>query len=612
MAEAPSKWTRLEPYSRSENLEGLRAAIHDPLWLLTRQWQLGEFRGEDAGSPVFTRLQVTTSRLTRYLGGIPANTPVQGMKFDGDMPLEILIERERVRKEQTPQYRNSAEAGVYFLRLLKNHGGSENLRKEVIKQFPLRGLDEDLDRETKRFLKVVGSRIPDGDLLYSIFAVMDSPTGISQVPESERNRASAGVQTWQTLETSRPESDCQAITNTKNIWRVWYKKLFCEPDATENQSWITERMEYQAVVAAPLPGDNGEFDEVVLAAPEYTGKDLDWYTFNSLTASSLQASLTDLSLEEQERKCKQEHTAIPASVFFKGMPASRYWEFEDASVDFGAINVGKLHLAHLMLIEFGLVAGDDWFLLPVILPVGGVCRVDRLIVTDTFGEHTLVKSARALDQVEMNVQDPPWDMFRISSDRRGIANSPTANLLFLPPTLGRALDGPLLEEVFFLRDEMANMAWAVERVVESPIGLALNRSEASIRTRTKQSKESGSEANVEGALPKYRLRTEVPNHWIPLLPVRYHPKAPAIWFERYGRGLGRVLDPALNGHTQLFLREEEVPREGVRVIRSFQYARWTNGQSYLWMGRCKNIGRGEGASGLQFDVLDPAVVHQNR
>ena len=47
-------WNRVEPSPRSESLRpGLTAAVRDPLWFLTRQWQLGEFQGEDAASPAF-------------------------------------------------------------------------------------------------------------------------------------------------------------------------------------------------------------------------------------------------------------------------------------------------------------------------------------------------------------------------------------------------------------------------------------------------------------------------------------------------------------------------------------------------------------------------------
>ena len=38
----------------------LSARVFDPLWLLTRQWQVGEFQGEDAGMPVLARVRAQT------------------------------------------------------------------------------------------------------------------------------------------------------------------------------------------------------------------------------------------------------------------------------------------------------------------------------------------------------------------------------------------------------------------------------------------------------------------------------------------------------------------------------------------------------------------------
>src|SRR5438874_2611511 len=46
-------WNRLEGRPRSEDFErSLKAEVRDPLWFLTRQWQFGEFEGDDAGSPI--------------------------------------------------------------------------------------------------------------------------------------------------------------------------------------------------------------------------------------------------------------------------------------------------------------------------------------------------------------------------------------------------------------------------------------------------------------------------------------------------------------------------------------------------------------------------------
>jgi hypothetical protein len=42
----------------------------------------------------------------------------------------------------------------------------------------------------------------------------------------------------------------------------------------------------------------------------------------------------------------------------------------------------------------------------------------------------------------------------------------------------------------------------------------------------------------------------------------------------------------------------------VRVTRAYQLARWIDGGTYLWLGRRKTVGRGEGSSGLRFDTTE--------
>lgn len=85
--------SRLEPTCRSLGIEeGLAARIHDPLWLLARQWQLGEFNGKDAGTPVLVHATGTNDKVDawRDLGQFQWNS------FDGSAdPLDAFVEAER-------------------------------------------------------------------------------------------------------------------------------------------------------------------------------------------------------------------------------------------------------------------------------------------------------------------------------------------------------------------------------------------------------------------------------------------------------------------------------------------------------------------------------------
>ena len=117
-------WMRLEPRCRAADMNaGLQARIYDPLWLLARQWQVGEFQGEDNGSPAAARWQGEAVRLGRYYPGTLADkAPVEGLPFDStSIPLETLVERERARSGAgaLEKLRFAADAGAHFLRMLR-------------------------------------------------------------------------------------------------------------------------------------------------------------------------------------------------------------------------------------------------------------------------------------------------------------------------------------------------------------------------------------------------------------------------------------------------------------------------------------------------------------
>ena len=86
MPSTPSitSWMRLEPRSRNAEMSAsLQARVYDPLWLLARQWQLGEFQGEDNGSPVVASWRAEAARLTRYHSGpIKPNDTINAPSYD--------------------------------------------------------------------------------------------------------------------------------------------------------------------------------------------------------------------------------------------------------------------------------------------------------------------------------------------------------------------------------------------------------------------------------------------------------------------------------------------------------------------------------------------------
>ena len=200
-------------------------------------------------------------------------------------------------------------------------------------------------------------------------------------------------------------------------------------------------------------------------------------------------------------------------------------------------------------------------------------------------------------------------MFQHAYARESGIAKPASNLFFLPPSLLNSIESRPVEEVLFLRDEMANLAWAVERLIEAAAEHPLNRFETYLKKQRRNELGTADKAASAAGPLRYRLSTEIPDYWIPLVPARVGEGL------RLKRGAvlrtdgspepvsakGRILTP--NPGRALEMYEEEVPREGARITRNYQYTRWFDGSTHVWIGRRKQIGRGEGSSGLRFDVL---------
>lgn len=572
---------QLEPGNQCPDMQdGLQARVHDPLWLLARQWQTGEFKADDAGSPVGAYLNVENSPITWYRLGaaMPANRPKEYLREK--LPLETLVERESIILAAGKNLRAAAQSGLHFSRLL-NSAGLSKYASAFLSTFkvapPTPAESDSLDSGTLNYLGVMAQRVIDGVALYNKLVPGRQPNGQLVLPADAPFSAVA-------------PADRPAMAKVAGAWMNWHENLFSQPAANES-AWGQERMEYTFSISG-----NTSKGEMALKAPEYSDGNLDWYSFDVDTTQSLGAA---------DQPGSSPSAFLPSPVTFRGMPSSRFWEMEDSSVNLANIEAAPQELARALLVTFALEFGNDWFLMPVETPVGSLSSMRALVVTNTFGEKLLVKHTTAVDGAT-----PSWRMFGLSSsqDTNAAAASKFMDVFFLPPVLGLNLESEPVEDVLLLRDEIASMAWAVEKTVESWSGQRLDRHEGAV-----QQQEAGT-AGVDAGISQetglkrfvYRLGSSVPEYWIPLLPVQAgravqlrRGALPGIQPGSSVQPLGRILDPG----REFFMRDEEVPREGARITRSYQYARWSDGSTHVWVGRRKEPGRGEGSSGLIFDIL---------
>jgi hypothetical protein len=105
---------------------------------------------------------------------------------------------------------------------------------------------------------------------------------------------------------------------------------------------------------------------------------------------------------------------------------------------------------------------------------------------------------------------------------------------------------------------------------------------------------------ADAAYQEFLSRLDAQTSYVTRLPIGADLRA----YVFYPRGWLLRRDPTqpMPVDDTLLIEEEEVPRIGARLKRKFQYARTSDGRSWLWIGRSKIAGRGQAASNLRFDV----------
>ncbi|WP_189607806.1 hypothetical protein [Mycetocola manganoxydans] len=568
----PPGMVRLEPDSTTGNpVPGAEARLADPAWMLGRQWQFGELTGEDAGSVVAVTVASRALPITAWAPLDDDTVSLAGVDWrpwrNGAL-LEELV-------QDVPQLafgsglRQRAEAGAQLVDLLSD-AGEGKLAGTLASRYPL-ALEPDpespeepvpgetdeeraarlarvaardaLDPQARRLLRVLGGSVPDGKALLA--------------------DVGSGQPAW-----LADATDTDAASAALSAWRVWLTG-----DADSGGAWSTERLEYRFALRF------GDDENAVFArgtqfgSSEVRWSDLQWVdrARGDLPAGAPAGTPVQTSA-----------TMLATPLRYPGMPADRYWQLEDGAVDLGAIEAQPTDLARLCLAEFAMSSGDDWLNVPVDGLLGAINQITSVELTDDFGDTVAVEE----------LADPAFTMFRVST----ASGRPLPGIV-LPPTASGTLVGEPVEEVLFLRDEMANMAWAIEITVQGRSGDARSRSG-----------EPQPEADPwpEGLSPEervYRLQSAVPAHWLPLVPISAQPGQLGL---RKG-ALLRDGDPVLAqgvtlSPTPLTFPGEELPREGVHLRAVPVLARRADGTYVKWAAYRVRTGRGEAASKLAWDA----------
>ena len=573
-------WNRLEGRPRTVDFDqALRAEVRDPLWMLSRQWQLGEFRGADAGSPVTVTYAVSTSTPSRFQPGsgtaepLPANRPLQTTAQRRAIPFAFGTE--------PISFDLRLALGRRWLRLL---GQSSTLNIPAIRQqyltlYPIALPDPTADTDLPQVahpevwatMQALAGRTLDGYLLYQHI--------------KGGGRASDGLNAVGLVHA--------AELNPLGLRLVaWFDQLIDQPagDAT----WDPRRLEHNFAVstAGAVSG------ETVLRAEAYPGGELDWHAFSVDPGGSLGG--TDPTPVPAGR------TVFPTPVRFSGMPLPRWWAVEDGPTNFAAVTPDSTDLARLIFLEFALVFSNEWSQLPCDLPAGTLASIQGLAVTDVFGQRRWITPAGTGPGQDWQ----QWSMFTLA----GADTANTQPALLLPPGVPKVAAGPAVEEVALVRDENANLVWGIEQTVRLTTGAPRNGDEVAAETLAGRLRlHPPAPPDTPLAPVAYEVMSAVPENWIPFIPVHVPDDNRTVQLQRSAmpsaadgapvRPRTALLREGFDDGLPYFINEEEVPQAGARVSVAFHRTRWSDGRVLVWLGARRAVGRGERSSGLQFDLL---------
>ncbi|MEZ5042480.1 MAG: hypothetical protein R2828_21445 [Saprospiraceae bacterium] len=548
-----NKHNRLEGSPRSETFErSLRAEVRDPLWLLCRQWQFGEFKGEDAG----TAYQARILGEHRQPEQIKLND--KSLAYQPDKPLETLVEREVL----APDLQLRSQMGRHLQKIMKGNDVGD-FGPLIRGRYPLAATPDTEDKEGLYLATSLNGRLPDGYLAHE-------------------EMQSGAFLPWINSQASISNTQKENFITVVETYLRWFSRLYEQPGLGES-AWRSEHLEYN--FSLELPAQGGKAEQLV--ADQYASGRLEWYAFDKKveTAEGM-GTLPETVIQ----------TFIPTTLSFGGMPHPRFWQMEENQTDFGKIDASPTALMSVLLAEYGLTYSNDYFVLPYELTINTLCEIKGIMVKDVFGINNLIEAA--IDDPEQN-----WQTFALFHHTERDDNTIGRSRFYLTPTVGKVMESDPLEKVNFMRDEMSNMVWAIENRVPSEAGGGRD-----IKRHIPRLPQDYEPADEESKI-RYVLGSTVPDNWIPFLPVHKPVEAGELTREiRLQRArLPQAPPPKsrLLSETQpvFFIEEEEVPRAGAIVARSFQRTRWLNGKTYLWVGRRKMAGRGEGWSGLMFDQI---------
>jgi hypothetical protein len=412
------------------------------------------------------------------------------------------------------------------------------------------------------------------------------------------------------MELSYSELPIQTVKHSNNTIQPydtekpveWYVEN--EINGQKPVDWDERKLEYTCDL---------ECSGAKLHMDEYYSGDLDWY---------------DFILEGDPNftgKPVNKINVIPTNAMYRGMPSIRYWAFEDGNVNFKSVIRDDENVLSTMLNIFSQLFGEDWYMVPLEQKTGTLRKILALNIKDNFNNTFQIGPI-----ADGSTNNSLWSMFTLSNKN---GTPPNGSLFFLPNTITNLLESDDVEEVTFLRDEMMNMAWAVENRYEVD-GKHVDRNDELAMMENEKDSNRAKRINRSGGLPLYTEMGEVPENWIPYFPVMMNAQSAQMVLKR-GKTApiedvpyyptnpkGKIIKEST------LVNEEEIPALPVSIVRKYNLVNLGRNENWvldknsttgkwgfkrtdagvanllLWSSREKKVGKKVPLKDLNFDTVE--------
>ncbi|SHK60932.1 hypothetical protein [Fibrobacter sp. UWB12] len=609
---------RIDPRTRDDKYEkALSFEVFDPLWMLSRQWQYGRFKAVDCGIPVMVKVRTKRMPIDKIQFKDSDEKTVDQSYFT-DRPLEYDVEKRNYKI--TPYVR--VQSAMQLKKMLLASGLKKNDFAFLY------------DEKYKLKDEIEEAKIAEQEGNINALKTLKN-SDLIDFYKFYRNRSFDGYKVYKNALTSQIAFDSE---NKETLFEVfskyvkWFEDKFLPCGENDDRSsWNEKKLGYDVTIKQ---GNNTYF------ADDYDFGKLSWYSFDCSAEKS-----------DEEKKPFKMLSYIPTPAKIPGAPASRLWEFEDRKVNMGNCGNDYSFIGTAAIMQYVSMFSNDWMIMPLETETGTVLDVVDIVVKDSFGDRFYIgQNAQKIDECDYNKgkkdDDPEysevaytdrWNLFGSSfANAYAKQNFSTHDGLLFPPTVLRCEESAPIEEVQFLRDEMANMVWGVETkfdngcggtmdgrmlsegVLEAVDELNLRLANPESETQNEEDEAQESQKANNSAAYSLLIQNRVPINWIPFIPEQIPGDCRNIALRRakvpvyYNRNYCKI-DPSTdllackklddNRVKPMYINEEEVTGCGIKIVKTAQRTRWFLGKSYNWVGNRQIISGYQANSGLMFDEL---------